>query len=235
MKLSKFLMVFFLALSIVACSNGQKTGDPATSSSESGFAEASNEADFIIDSEEGNLLAEDDLLGSSEDLLLADEVKEISSPKTEELSFNTESSSENSIEESSFIETQAVSNFRETSKYTVKKGDTLMLVAFKLYGDYRRWRTLKEQNPGLRNSALVPGTELTYSPPARPFSWNPQGRPHLVRTGDTLVIISQDKYGTPKHWKDIWKNNEPLILDPNLIFAGFTIYYLPKRDLASDL
>jgi nucleoid-associated protein YgaU len=44
-----------------------------------------------------------------------------------------------------------------------------------------------------------------------------------------------EKYGTTRKWKKIYKNNEPLVRDPNLIFAGFTLYYLPQRKLASEV
>ena len=62
----------------------------------------------------------------------------------------------------------------------------------------------------------------------------PNGTPYMVKTGDTLQIISMDKYGTTRKWKSIYENNRPLIRNPNLIFAGFTIYYQPTRDLASE-
>ena len=46
------------------------------------------------------------------------------------------------------------------------------------------------------------------------------------------VIISKKKYGTPVRWKSIWDNNKPMIKDPNLIFAGFTLYYIPDNSVA---
>jgi hypothetical protein len=53
--------------------------------------------------------------------------------------------------------------------------------------------------------------------------------------GDTLGKISKRVYGTVERWKEIWKNNEKLIKDPNKIYAGFTLYYVPdSRSLASD-
>ena len=52
--------------------------------------------------------------------------------------------------------------------------------------------------------------------------------------GETLGTISNKHYGVTKRWKDLYENNRPMIKDPNLIFAGFTLYYVPDRDLASD-
>lgn len=116
--------------------------------------------------------------------------------------------------------------------YRFQKGDTLMMVAFKIYGDYRKWKDIKKWNSDKKD--IVAGTELKYYVPDQKFGWRPDGLPYLVKTGDTLQIISMDKYNTTRKWKSIYNNNKPLIRNPNLIFAGFTIYYQPTRDLASQ-
>ena len=116
-------------------------------------------------------------------------------------------------------------------KYHIQKGDTLMMVAFKIYGDYRKWKDLKAWNKG---KEFGPGSVINYYVPERSFDWQPSGLPYMVKTGDTLGVISMDKYGTSKKWKSIYENNRPLIRNPNLIFAGFTIYYMPARDVASE-
>ncbi|MDO9182841.1 MAG: LysM peptidoglycan-binding domain-containing protein [Bacteriovorax sp.] len=118
-------------------------------------------------------------------------------------------------------------------QYYVQKGDTLMMVAFKIYGDYRKWKDLRTWNKDKLKYKIGPGVVLKYYVPERSFGWQPSGLPYLVKTGDTLQIISMDKYGTTRKWKNIYENNRPLILNPNLIFAGFTLYYVPTRDIAS--
>lgn len=121
--------------------------------------------------------------------------------------------------------------------YTVQKNETLMLVAFKLFGDYSKWKSLSAANQDvLKGSTLLrEGMVLKYTAPAEEFVWNPQGLPYLIRTGDTLGKISGNVYGTVKKWKSIWDNNRPLIRDPNLIFAGFTLYYLENgREVAAE-
>ncbi len=123
-------------------------------------------------------------------------------------------------------------------QYTVKKNETLMLIAFKLYGNYEKWKSLANRNTAkLKNGqALRAGMVLDYVSPAQEFTWNPQGLPYLIRTGDTLGIISKHVYTTPKKWKLIWENNKPLIRNPNKIFAGFTLYYLENgREVASGI
>jgi nucleoid-associated protein YgaU len=122
--------------------------------------------------------------------------------------------------------------------YTVQKNETLMLIAFKLYGDYERWKEIANYNQGTLNgsTSLKEGMTLKYNAPAEEFVWNPSGLPYLIRTGDTLGKISGNVYNDQKKWKLIWNNNKPLIKDPNKIFAGFTIYYLENgREVAAEL
>ena len=123
----------------------------------------------------------------------------------------------------------------ETQVYTVKDGDTLMWIAFKLYGDYTKWKRFLSLNPQLHgNHSISGGQTIKYHPPATPFRWQPDGLPHLIKNGETLGTISQDKYGTVRRWRQLYNHNKPMIQDPNLIFAGFTLYYVPDRNISSD-
>lgn len=120
------------------------------------------------------------------------------------------------------------------AEYVVQKNETLMMIAFKLYGDYGKWRDLANRNQNaLVKGQTRQGMKLSYLPPAEPFSWNPQGNPHLIRTGDTLGKISGEVYGSSRKWKHLWDNNRPLIKDPNRIFAGFTLYWMELGKVAS--
>lgn len=124
-----------------------------------------------------------------------------------------------------------------TREYTVQKNETLMLIAFKLFGNYERWKELANTNRQILGGStnIKEGMVLKYVAPAEEFVWNPQGLPYLIRTGDTLGGISTNVYATAKKWKLIWDNNRPLIRDPNKIFAGFTIYYLENgREVANE-
>ena len=119
--------------------------------------------------------------------------------------------------------------------YTVQKNETLMIIAFKLYGDYNKWRNISNLNGGI--SQINEGMVLKYKKPMNEFVWAPSGNPYLIKTGDTLGHISNTTYGTTKLWKNIWDNNKPLIKDPNKIFVGFTIYtpLIEGRDVANSL
>ena len=149
------------------------------------------------------------------------------------------SNSEPLVQESSLENTSPVVSEPGTLKqYTVQQNETLMMISFKLYGDYARWKELANENAStLKGGTVVrTGMVLNYVSPAEEFVWNPQGNPYLIKTGDTLGTISKEVYATVKKWKLLWENNKPLIKDPNKIYAGFTMYYLENgREVAADL
>jgi LysM repeat protein len=127
----------------------------------------------------------------------------------------------NEVETASYNEAGAIKTYR------VQRGETLMQIAFKLYGDISKWKDIKNLNSDKMgsNTSLKANTELKYRAPASQFVWNPNGTPYLIKNGETLGTISNAVYSTPKKWKAIWENNKPLIKNPNVIYAGFTLYY----------
>jgi nucleoid-associated protein YgaU len=119
--------------------------------------------------------------------------------------------------------------------YTVRRGDTLMKIAFENYGDLYRWREIYEAN---RNqiqdpNQVPPGTQLTLNG-AGMVTIERNGEQYLIKGGDTLGTISNDVYGTTRKWKRLWENNRQLIKDPNKIYAGFYLYYQPDGKLTRD-
>ena len=114
----------------------------------------------------------------------------------------------------------------EMRTYKVRRGDTLMKIAFKLYGDIDRWKDLKNWNQASikRVSKLEPGTELTYSDEGE-FVVEKHDHSYLIKSGDTLGGIAKNVYGKTNKWKKLQKYNARLIKNPNRIFAGFTLYY----------
>lgn len=204
MKLTKILLLIGL-LAVVSCSKSSKKQDDLENAAD--VVDMASDADFIVDSEDEELIVEDNGIAASD-------------------------SSEPIIMDESVASTNVVMSEDEGS-YTVKRGETLMMIAFNLYGDYRLWKRLGDLN-GLSGSSVSEGAVIRYKKPAQEFIWNPEGLPYLIKNGDSLVTISNDKYGTANKWKLIYNNNRPLIKDPNLIFAGFTLYYIPERDVASE-
>lgn len=227
-SLLKLLMILSLMLT-VACSS--KSTDKSKDAPE-GIEE---DADFLVDSED-ELLDEggDDFLAEDDGEFMEDEGadEEIEVADNDEMmedEYEDDMAEEPMIADSGSDAYAAdVEMSGDYGNYTVKRGDTLMLIAFKMYGDYTKWRSIANLNPG--SGSLKVGSVIRFEKPARRFSWNPEGLPHLIRNGDTLGTISSDKYGTNRRWKDIWNNNRPLIKNPNLIFAGFTVYYIPDED-----
>ena len=125
------------------------------------------------------------------------------------------------------VEPATYSASNEVKTYKVQRGETLMQIAFKLYGDISKWKDIRNMNSDKISSYknLSAGTQLKYRAPSTAFTWNPNGTPYLIKQGETLGTISNTVYSTPKKWKAIWENNKPLIKNPNVIYAGFTLYY----------
>ena len=193
----KIKILFILFALLLGASCSSKNDSRSKNGSESVDA-VKDSSDFIVDSEEDDLFIDEE-----SDVEVASTFNEEEKPKM--------------IAETSQGDMQ---------QYTVAEGETLMVIAFKLFGDYRKWRSLKSLNPQINEFALQAGEVLQYETQADIFSWSPNGSPYLIKGGDTLGSISEDKYGTEDKWKVLWDNNKPMIRDPNLIFAGFTLYYV---------
>lgn len=115
--------------------------------------------------------------------------------------------------------------------YRVKEGDTLMKIAFEVFGDLTRWREIHDLNQEVVSdpNVLTKGTRLRIKVfGVRTVSRN--GEAYLIKRGDTLQKISQWVYGTISKWKQLWDNNRELIRDPNKIFAGFKLYFVREQD-----
>lgn len=123
----------------------------------------------------------------------------------------------------------------DASGYRVKKGDTLMKIAFEQYGDLYRWKEIYESNrANIKDPNHVPpGTQLTLNG-AGMVTIERNGESYLIKRGDTLGVISNDVYGTTRKWKKLWENNRQLIKDPNKIYAGFYLYYVPEGKLTHE-
>ncbi len=224
-----FILLLMLGLfgSMTSCSNKKKVQDETVQTDESLDDLGLDDSDFIVD--EGDEV---------NDFMAAEDSSDLMEPVSAEMvSEEPEmvSAAEQPMTESMPMETAApapeISMGSET--YEVKEGETLMWIAFKLYGDYAKWRELQSLNSGVLSDGLQPGDRLSYN--SNGFRWAPNGLPHLIRSGETLGTISSDKYGTSGKWRKIWDNNRDMIKDPNLIFAGFTLYYTPEeRDIASE-
>lgn len=122
--------------------------------------------------------------------------------------------------------TRRVSRGGKTVTYVVKKGDTLMEIAFDKHGDFLRWREIYKDNRSkmVHWRKMKTGTVLSIHNVNYVYV-KKEGKPYLIRKGDTLKSIATRLYGSPLQWKRLWKNNPQLIRNPRKIYAGFTLYY----------
>lgn len=120
--------------------------------------------------------------------------------------------------------------------YEVRGGDTLMKIAFMVYGDVYQWRRILDANSDRISdpARLVKGTQLKVDN-APNNSYYDGFEKYLIKSGDTLGIISGDVYGTQAKWKDLWKMNDGLVKDPNRIYAGFFLRYTMPEGGAAPL
>lgn len=213
------------------CSSGSSDDGAGEDSDEVSMDEGGGgDGDFVVDSEEEDLLLDEEG-GADKQMALAENTT--GTDAGNDGAMMTDVSEAPVMESSGPVGSTSLGG--GVREYSVKRGETLMLIAFKVYGDYTRWKEIRDMNPGVSYNNLSEGTNLKYNAPAQEFVWNPQGEPYLIQRGDTLGTISNDKYGASSRWKDVYNNNRAMIKDPNLIFAGFTLYYIPDREIASEL
>lgn len=221
---TKVWMLCILAFSLTACSGSKRAKSVSEETPQIELSDATGEpADEFVENPtpalEGDALAAEPSDANLEsELSSADDAAPVIS-------------SEEAPSEAAPVASTSLSG--NHGEYVVQKNETMMMIAFKLYGDYGKWRNLTARNAKLLKGGNVrAGMKLQYDMPSEEFNWNPQGNPHLIRTGDTLSKISGQVYGSQKKWKSIWDNNRPLIKNPNRIFAGFTIYWLELGKVA---
>lgn len=115
---------------------------------------------------------------------------------------------------------------QDFGQYQIQSDDTLMKISFKIYGTVFRWKELRDLNVDVfaGKTHIIEGAYIKFRYPKKRFSWDVLGDPYLILSGDTLGKISYKKYRTHQFWREIYQNNRHLIRDPDMIYAGFTIY-----------
>jgi len=129
---------------------------------------------------------------------------------------------------------QQTASSGQTESYSVKSGDTLMKIAFETYGDVYKWKDIYNENKDQVQdpNVITEGTVLKLAK-AESLVIDRNGERYLIKRGDTLGTISEALYGTKDRWKDLWANNKQLIHNPDKIFAGFYLYYVPSAPVAA--
>lgn len=228
----KSFFLLLLSLSLVhfsSCSSSQTQSEPsapelADDSAPSGAdAVGSIPEDMLAADEKG--AATDSAPGANEGAAAeADPFKDL---KEDHASVSAVSGEEKAAEN--------VENSGKMESYKVKSGDTLMKIAFTLYGDIDRWKEIYDLNKNAikKASQLKAGTELKYEAPLQNFQPEQLSHSYLIKQGDTLANIADDVYGRKMKYKKLQKFNSHLVKNPNRIFAGFTLYYdITEQEMA---
>lgn len=224
--MKKILGPVLLSLAIFSSSCAKRSApgdDVPTVSQENSRTEEINHDDFQLDENKTAEINEEEVV---QEVVEADKAL---TPALEVAPVKEE------LEQSALASSPVVHQEGELREYTVNQDDTLMLVAFKIYGDYSKWKALKKLNKktiGNKSGPLAPGLVLKYHAPAQDFVQQANGEPYIIMKKDTLGKISKKVYSTAKRWESIWKNN-PYIINPNIIFAGFTVFYVKDDKVAS--
>jgi LysM repeat protein len=236
-------LVAILAISFSSCSsmNSSESGtdDDMEFTEEAGTDEVpEGEASELSDSADvGDSYLADSDLGGEEDLGgdLGEDSDLVDSTLDEDDGFGddtlvaVDSSSANAVP--SYPEGSAVPT--EGGEYTVREGDTLMKIAFEMYGSVYGWKKIYKANSSRISDSqnLKAGTVILLNKSGNSVAIDRNGAAYLIKSGDTLGTIAKDVYGTTKLWKALWQNNRQLVQNPDVIYAGFQLYYLPKDQI----
>lgn len=121
--------------------------------------------------------------------------------------------------------------------YVVEKGDTLVKIATRIYGDPERWTEIASFT-GLANPRLIyPGDVVYYQLTDQSMAFaaayeNVQRSEVEILEGDTLSSIAGRVLGNPANWKLIWRQNDN-IDNPDRLTAGTKLYYVSPGVLSA--
>lgn len=208
------LLLLFLCLTLASCGGMTKNDD----------RDAPLEPEDNIEMQNS-----DDMVEGEETVVLDENVSEDENSPTEETNMASSGDAGDAGLEN---EGSSQISSGDYAEHIVQKGETLGVIAAKLYGDFRKWRLIYLENEEtIGANSLRAGTVLRYQMPDHGQVVMPEGTPYMILRDDTLGIIAGKVYnGASKHWKYIWNNNKNLIYNPDLIFAGLTLYYLPLEE-----
>lgn len=235
MKFLSYLIIFSFVLS--ACSTSQKN---TTDASTDGSAELLESTADEVGSAPEDLLAEE--TGAPEETAAeADPFADLKNDEDMSAEFqpmeNTDSASTATVvaEEPKEEAATVYGGSGSTETYVVKAGDTLMKIAFSIYGDLSRWRDLQNWNQAVLKDAneLKRGMQLQYEAPEVPFDRQQLAHSYVIKKGDTLAGIADEVYGKRSKYRKLQRYNQNLIKNPHKIFAGFTIFYdITQQEMA---
>lgn len=117
---------------------------------------------------------------------------------------------------------------QDTLKYFVMPGDTLSKIALRVYGDLHRWQEIHAATPSIKNPNVIYPGEIIIIPltseRAKTFAQNytkeAKSIKVTVKAGDTLSKIAAQNLGSSEMWRQIYKQNQSQISNPDVISVG---------------
>ncbi len=121
------------------------------------------------------------------------------------------------------------------ASYVVRSGDTLALIAQKIYGSPNMYKELAQQNGIGSPYRIFPGDEVKFTASgkmAKAFAKKLNGSKKTVKvqSGDTLSSIAEKVFGSPYAWKTLAAYNKDKISNPNRITKGMVLAYVDYGD-----
>ncbi len=115
--------------------------------------------------------------------------------------------------------------------YVVRSGDTLALIASKIYGSPKHYKELAQLNGIGAPYRIYPGDEMKFSTSnkkAQAFAKKLNGSKKTVKVqaGDTLSSIAAKVFGSAYAWKTLAAYNKDKISNPNRITKGMVLAYV---------
>lgn len=123
--------------------------------------------------------------------------------------------------------------------YIVERGDTLSVIARRVYGNMGRWQELAQASGVEDVNRIFPGDIVYYTLDQQSAgfaaAYESRGMSmYTVQAGEDLRSIAQKIYGTGQAWKILWRYND-MIQNPDSLQAGSTIYYAAPQKLTASL
>lgn len=244
-KVSKLILVSLVSLSLWSCASKNKSYEDGLSpTSDLGAAtigeDSSVSRDYSDSSSSG--YTSTDSSYSAVDTSIEDDETPIATtlPQKDETPAPVERPS--SFSNDSYSSTPSTDSYNNSynnsgrsNTYRVKRGDTLMKIAFEHYGSYFKWKEIYRLNRDkMQSPETMPVGITLVLEDVQDVSITRNGTAYEIQPGDTLKTISKKVYGSSANWKQIWKNNPELIKNPKRLFYGFTLYYAPSSGLDSN-
>jgi nucleoid-associated protein YgaU len=157
----------------------------------------------------------------------------IPTPSTEPVANNTSEETQSAptqTEESVSTGPTALPELGSKMAYHIVRGDTLGLIAHKIFGDKTRWKELAQTNNLKNPDQVYAGDVLFYTldDKSKGFSEQYEMAPKktvTVQKGDSLSHISKKIYGHQGQWRSLWKLNAE-IKNPHKLRVGQVLTYI---------